>query len=87
MTRIDLEQLVAMIGGDREIIAICVREHVISAEAGSFELRDVDRVLAARTLIRELDIDAGAVELILRLREQLAAARRELARYRERADD
>lgn len=87
MTRIDLEELVAIVGGDRELIAILVRERVISTEAEGFELRDVDRALAARTLVRELDIDAGAVELILHLREQLAAARRELARYRALLDE
>lgn len=87
MTRIDLEELVAIVGGDRDLIAILIRERVISTEAEGFELRDVDRVLAARTLVRELDIDAGAVELILHLREQLAAARRELARYRALLDE
>lgn len=82
MTRISYEELVAVVGGDRELITILVREQVIADTDEGFALRDVDRVLAARTLVRELEIDAGAVELILRLREELAAARRELERLR-----
>ena len=40
---------------------------------------DVDRVLVARTLVRELEIDYPAVELVLRLLGELAAARRRIA--------
>jgi hypothetical protein len=82
MTRISMETLISMIGGDRELVTILVREQIITAGDAGFAIRDVDRVLVARTLIRELEIDAGAVSMILRLREQLAEARRELARLR-----
>ena len=82
MTRVTLEQLVAMIGGDRELVTVLVRERIITSDSGGFSVLDVDRVLAARTLIRELEVDIGAVEIILRLRAQLAQARRELAIFR-----
>lgn len=82
MTRVNLETLVSMIGGDRELVTVLLREEIIVGGDEGFELRDVDRALAARTLIRELEIDVGAVSMILRLREQLAIARAELARYR-----
>jgi hypothetical protein len=40
---------------------------------------DVDRVLIAQTLVRELEIDWPGVEVILRLQDELAAARRRIA--------
>jgi hypothetical protein len=42
-------------------------------------LVDVDRVLLARTLVRELEIDWPGVELILRLVSELTKARRRIA--------
>jgi hypothetical protein len=87
MTRISMETLVSIIGGDHELVAVLVREQIISAAEAGYELRDVDRAMAARTLIRELHIDAGAVSIILRLREQLAIARAELVRLRALTGD
>ena len=83
MKRVSMEALIAMVGGDRELVTILVRERIVIGVDDGFAARDVDRVLAARTLIRDLEVDVGAISIILRLREQLAAARRELARYRD----
>jgi hypothetical protein len=56
------------------------------SEEGEIEQRDdgsavvdVDRVLIARTLVRELDIDWPGVDVILRLLAELARARRRIA--------
>jgi hypothetical protein len=77
--RITLEQLVEIVEGDRELITLLIEERVIDECPEGFEVEVVDRVLASRTLIRELAVNIEGVDIILRLREQLAQARRRLA--------
>ncbi|MCX5747404.1 MAG: hypothetical protein NT062_33485, partial [Proteobacteria bacterium] len=68
-----------LVGGDQELIAWLVAEGEIERREADIALVDVDRVLIARTLVRELEIDWQGVELILRLVGQLADARRQIA--------
>ena len=82
MKRIAFEALVELVGGDREFVTTVVRHEIVVESEGGFALRDVDRVLAAQTLVRELDIDWSAIGLILQLRQQLAEARSELEKFR-----
>jgi hypothetical protein len=76
--RFTYEALVELVEGDTELIAHLLEEGVI-------ELRDdrgvvdVDVVLVARTLWRELAIDWPGIGVILRLRGELATARRRIA--------
>jgi hypothetical protein len=79
MSRFTYQRLVDLVGGDEELIARLVDEGEIQRLDADQALVDVERVLIARTLIRELEIDWPGVEVILRLRNELAAARNRIA--------
>ena len=80
-TRYSYQHLVALVGGDHELIARLVEEGEITRrdDEGDIALVDLDRVLIARTLVRDLEIDWAGVDVILRLLAELAAARRRIA--------
>lgn len=75
-------RLVELIDGDDELIAALVEaevDGVIVRGSGDLATVDVDRVLLVRTLVRELEVDWPGVEVILRLRDELVAARARIA--------
>jgi hypothetical protein len=78
-TRFTYQHLVALVNGDDELIVRLVEEGVIERRGDDRVLVDVDRVLLARTLLRDLEIDWPGVEVILRLHDELGAARRRIA--------
>jgi hypothetical protein len=78
-TRFTYQHLVDLVGGDHELIARLVEEGEIEHRDDAVALVDVDRVLLARTLVRELEIEWPGVEVILRLVSELAEARRRIA--------
>jgi hypothetical protein len=78
MTRYTYQHLVELVGGDHELIARLVEEGEIVCR-DEVALIDVDRVLVAQTLVRELELDWDAVAVILRMRDELAVARRRIA--------
>ena len=77
--RCSYQHLVELVGGDEALIARLVEEGEIEARADDVAVVDLDRVLIARTLVRELEVDWPGVEVILRLVAELAAARRRIA--------
>ncbi len=77
--RYTYQRLVELVGGDDELIARLVEEGEIHPINDQVAVVNVDRVLVAQTLLRELEIDWPGVEVILRLQEELAAARRRIA--------
>ena len=70
------QHLVELVDGDHELIEQLVEVGEITI-IGTTATVDVERVLVARTLVRELAIDWSAIPIILRLRAELAAARAE----------
>lgn len=78
-TRFTYQHLLALVEGDHELITQLIEEGEIECRDADVAIVDVDRVLIARTLVRELEIDWSGVELILRLVGELAAARRRIA--------
>jgi nucleotide-binding universal stress UspA family protein len=76
--RFTYQRLVELVDDDHELIAQLVEDGVIEARDDDRALVDVDSVLAARTL-RELEVDWSGIAIILRLRDELAAARRRIA--------
>ena len=76
--RFTYRRLVELVGGDDELIVHLVDEGVIEPCGDDRVTVDVDSVLAARTL-RELDVDWSGIPIILRLRAELALARRRIA--------
>jgi MerR HTH family regulatory protein len=78
-TRFTYQQLLDLVGGDEELIARLIEEGEIVRRDEVIAVVDVDRVLVARTLVRELEIDWPGVEVILRLLGELARARQRIA--------
>ena len=76
--RLTYQRLVALVDDDHELIAQLVEDGVIELREHDRALVDVDSVLAARTL-RELEVDWSGIAIILRLRDELADARRRIA--------
>lgn len=79
MTRYSYQQLLELVDGDAELIAVLVEEGEIQCADDAVATVDVDRVLVARTLLRELEVTWPGVEVILELRASLVAARRRIA--------
>ena len=77
-TRFTYQHLVDLVGGDHELIARLVEEGEIEQTDDAMVPVDLDRVLLARTLVRELEIDWPGVEVILRLVSELGEARRRI---------
>ena len=72
-------RLLELVEGDRELIAELVEHGLIEATGDDRALVDVEHVLVARTLWRDLDVDWPGIEVILRLLDELADARRRIA--------
>ncbi len=79
MTRYTYQQLLELVEGDHELITLLVEEGEIVRGDDDTVTVDVERVLVARTLLRELEVSWPGIEIILRLRSELAAARKRLA--------
>jgi hypothetical protein len=77
--RFTYQRLVELVDGDDELIVRLVEHGVIERREHDIAIVDVDRVLVARTLWRDLELDWPAIEVILRLRDELAAARARIA--------
>lgn len=84
MTVYTYQHLLALVEGDAELIAHLVEEGLIERRDDDRAVVDVDLVLAARTLWRDLELDWPAIDVILRLRAQLAEARRRIAELEAR---
>jgi MerR-like DNA binding protein len=72
-------RLLELVEGDRELILELVEHGLIEARDGDRALVDVDHVLVARTLWRDLGVDWPGIEVILRLLDDLGEARRQIA--------
>ena len=79
MTRFTYQALLALVEGDQDLIEHLVHEGLIERRDNDRVIVDVDVVLCARTLWRDLDVEWPGIEVILRLRDELAAARRRIA--------
>ncbi|MBS1124033.1 MAG: MerR family regulatory protein [Deltaproteobacteria bacterium] len=78
-TRFTYQHLLTLVEGDTELIEHLIEEGLIERRDEDRAMVDVDRVLVARTLWRDLDIEWPGIEVILRMRDDLARARRRIA--------
>ena len=77
--RFTYQDLLALIDNDHELISHLVEEGLIEPRENDGAIVDVDVVLVARTLWRDLDIEWPGIEVILRLRDELVHARRRIS--------
>ena len=75
MSRFTYQHLLELVDGDHEFIIRLVEEGLIERRDDITSV-DVDAVLLARTLWRNLEVDWPGIEIIVRLTAQLNAARR-----------
>jgi len=72
-------RLLEIVDGDRELLVELVEHGVIEPRDDDRALVDLEHVLVARTLWRDLGVDWPGIEVILRLLDDLAEARRRIA--------
>jgi len=77
--RFTYAHLVELVEGDDELIVRLVDEGLIERREDDRVLVDIDAVLVARTLWRDLDVEWPGIEVILRMRDQLVRARLRIA--------
>ena len=77
MSRFTYQHLLELVDGDHEFIVRLVEEGLIERRDDVMSV-DVDAVLLARTLWRNLEVDWPGIEIIVRLTAQLNAARRRI---------
>ena len=75
MSRFTYQHLLELVDGDHEFIVRLIEEGLIERRDEIMSV-DVDSVLLARTLWRNLEVDWPGIEIIVRLTAQLNAARR-----------
>lgn len=78
MTRFTYQHLVELVEGDEELIVRLVEEGVIEHDNDIARV-DVDGVLLARTLWRDLGVEWPGIEVVLHLAAKLRAARARIA--------
>jgi hypothetical protein len=78
MIRFTYTDLLELVEGDEDLIVRLVEEELVERREDVVTI-DVDRVLLARTLWRDLDVDWSAIEIILKLAAELSAARQRVA--------
>ena len=76
--RFTYQHLLALVEGDQELITHLLEEGLIERRDEDRAIVDVDHVLVARTLWRDLEIEWPGIEVILRLRDELVEARRRI---------
>lgn len=86
MSLVDIETLLALLGGDTELLDALVEHGIIAKECDVFGPDDVETVLVSQTLVRELDINWAGVDVILRMRRQLLVTRLKLAEVAEQKE-
>jgi hypothetical protein len=77
--RVALTMLLQLLDDDREVLELQEECELVSSEADSFGGEEVELALVARTLLRELEVNPPGVEIILRMRRDLLAIRRQVA--------
>ena len=74
--RLDLDAAIMMLGGDRTFLLEAMARGL--AEADKLDRITVERVRIARTLVRDLEVNWQGVEVVMNLRDELLATRRQV---------
>jgi hypothetical protein len=77
MTHFTYQHLLELVDGDEELIVHLVEQGIIERRDGTASV-DLDVVLLARTLWRDLEVDWAGIEIIVKLAGDLSVARRRI---------
>ena len=75
------EQILELVGIDTVFLIDLEREEIVSGDApeeGGYSERMLERARVAHELVHELDVNVEGAAIIVRMREELAALRRDL---------
>lgn len=75
----NLQMLLELLQHDRELVDLLYELELLPRGADRFADEQVEHALVARTLVRELEVNGPGVEIILRMRAELIATRRQVA--------
>ena len=76
---VELRVLIELIGDDRSLLDDLMEHGIVRRDVHDLDEAEVEAALVARTLLRELDVNMPGVEIILRMRAELIAQRRQVA--------
>lgn len=71
--------LLELLQQDQELLDLLFELELLRRDVESYADEDVECALVARTLVRELEVNGPGVEIILRMRSELLATRRQVA--------
>jgi hypothetical protein len=74
-----LEVVLEVLENDAETVQLLYEHGVLHEGATTFAAHDVEVARLARTLLRDLEVNWEGTEIILRLRDELLATRRQVA--------
>ena len=75
----NLQALLVLLQQDRELVDLLFELELLPRDVDSYADEQVEHALVARTLVRELEVNGPGVEIILRMRSELIATRRQVA--------
>jgi len=80
-----LRELLVVVGDDREVVELLLEAGVLPGPIErDYSDEEAELARVARTLMRELEVNLAGVEVILRLRGEILALRRQMAEVIER---
>ena len=80
-----LRELLIVIGDDREVVEMLHEAGVLTGPVErDYSDDEAELARVARTLLRELEVNLAGVEVILRMRDEIVALRRQMAELIER---
>lgn len=78
-TRIELQTILDMLHQDRALYELLCEEGLLPSEARRLTVEHVETARVVGTLVHELEVNWAGAEVILRMRSELIATRRQVA--------
>lgn len=73
------ETVLAMLRGDEQLFEQLCAEGLLPCDEDLLDAEHVELARVAYTLVRELDVNWAGVEIVIRMRAELIAARRQVS--------
>ncbi|HET6346005.1 MAG TPA: hypothetical protein VFH51_13805 [Myxococcota bacterium] len=81
--RLAYDMLLSLLEDDAELVRELVAHGLLEAQEGGYLPEQAETARLAHTLIRDLDVNWEGVEIILNMRQELLATRRQMAQLLE----